>query len=88
MSDNGHALLVASLAGVGLALVPDWSVKRELEAGHLERVLPEYKVSHIEFENGVYGVYQQSRHLPAKVRLFVDFLVELFHGQRHAPPVG
>jgi DNA-binding transcriptional LysR family regulator len=83
MSDNGHALLVAASAGVGLALVPDWSVTRELREGRLVHLLPEYKVSHIEFENAVYAVYQQNRHLPAKVRLFVDFLVDLFRSQRN-----
>lgn len=88
MSDNGHALLVASLAGVGLALVPDWSVTRELAEGRLVRLLPDYKVSHVEFENGVYAVYQQNRHLPAKVRLFVDFLVDLFREQRQGAATG
>jgi DNA-binding transcriptional LysR family regulator len=73
-TDNGLALLAATLAGVGIALMPDWSVRRDIEAGRLRRLLPQYRVSHIEFDNGVYAVFQKSRHLSAKVRAFVDFL--------------
>jgi DNA-binding transcriptional LysR family regulator len=73
-TDNGLALLAATLTGVGIALMPDWSVRRDIEAGRLRRLLPQYRVSHIEFDNGVYAVFQKSRHLAAKVRAFVDFL--------------
>lgn len=73
-TDNGLALLAATRTGVGIALMPDWSVRRDIEAGQLRRLLPQYRVSHIEFDNGVYAVFQKSRHLSAKVRAFVDFL--------------
>jgi len=33
-------------------------------------------------ENGIYVVYQQNRHMAAKVRLFVDFLATLFRDRR------
>jgi DNA-binding transcriptional LysR family regulator len=42
------------------------------------RVLPEYKVSHIEFESGVYAVFPQSRRTSMKLRVFVDFLAGVF----------
>ena len=77
-SDNGEALLDATLAGVGVALMPDWAVRDELAAGRLQRLLPDYRVSHIEFDNGIYAVFQQSRHMSAKVRAFIDFLAETF----------
>ena len=34
-TDNGYALLNATLAGVGIALMPDWSVRDHLAAGRL-----------------------------------------------------
>lgn len=77
-SDNGHALLSATLAGVGVALMPDWAVRDDLASGALRRLLPAYRVSHIEFDNGVYAVYQKSRHLSAKVRVFLEFLEATF----------
>ena len=73
-TDNGYALLSATLAGVGIALMPDWSVREHLAAGRLRRILPEYRVSHIEFDNGIYAVFQKSKHMSAKVRAFIDYL--------------
>lgn len=77
-SDNGPALLTAALAGLGVAMVPDWAVSEQLAAGGLVRLLPEYQATITEFENGVYAVFQPSRHKSAKVRVFVDFLATLF----------
>lgn len=76
-SDNGLALLTATLASVGIALMPDWAVRDQLADGRLQRLLPHYRVSHIEFDNGVYAVYQRT-HMSAKVRAFIDFLAETF----------
>ena len=77
-SDNGQALLVATKAGLGIALMPDWSIRDDLASGRLKHLLPDYRATHMEFENGVYAVYQKSRHMSAKVRLFIDFLAALF----------
>jgi len=63
---------------LGLALMPDWSVREDIERGTLVRLFPEFKASFLEFDNGVYAVYQRSRHMSAKVRLFVDHLTGLF----------
>lgn len=77
-TDNGYALLTATQAGIGIALMPDWSVRDDLAAGRLVRLLPEYRVSYIDFDNGIYAVFQKSRHLSAKVRSFIDFLADTF----------
>jgi DNA-binding transcriptional LysR family regulator len=77
-SDNGHALLAATLAGVGIALMPDWAVKQRLADGRLRRLLPSYRISHVEFDNGVYAVFQQNRYMSAKMRAFLEFLVATF----------
>ena len=58
--------------------MPDWSVRDDLAAGRLRRILPDYRVSYIEFDNGIYAVFQKSRHMSAKVRSFIDFLAESF----------
>ncbi len=76
-SDNGLALLESTLAGLGVALMPDWSVREALADGRLVRLLPRYRISHIEFDNGVYAVYQRS-HMSAKVRAFIEFLEATF----------
>jgi DNA-binding transcriptional LysR family regulator len=78
MTDNGPALHAAALAGLGVVLMPDWSVREEIRTGRLIRLLADYRASHLEFENGVFAVYQRSRHLSARTRVFIDFLVETF----------
>lgn len=77
-TDNGPALHAAALAGLGIALMPDWSVREDIRAGRLVRLFAGHRASHLEFENGVFAVYQRSRHLSARVRVFIDFLVEIF----------
>jgi DNA-binding transcriptional LysR family regulator len=76
-TDNGPALRTMALEGVGVILMPDWSVRDDLCAGTLVPVLADYRVSYGAFENGIYAVYQRNRHMSAKVRLFVDFLAAL-----------
>ncbi|WP_270938863.1 LysR family transcriptional regulator [Falsiroseomonas oryzae] len=84
VTDNGPALHASALAGLGVVLMPDWSVREDIRAGRLVRLLPEYRASHLEFENGVFAVYQRSRHLSARVRVFIDFLVGLFREAERA----
>ncbi|RIX80601.1 LysR family transcriptional regulator [Acidovorax cavernicola] len=63
----------ALLAGFGVSLVPRIYVERELAAGRLEAVLEDWEAD----RTPVYAVYP-SRHLAAKTRAFVDFLLERF----------
>ena len=77
-TDSGPSLHALALAGVGVVLMPDWSVRDDLRAGRLTALLSEFRVSYGAFETGVYAVYQRSRQMSAKVRLFLDFLTELF----------
>lgn len=66
----------ALLAGFGLSLIPRIYVEKELASGRLEAVLQEWEAD----RTPVYAVYP-SRHLAAKTRAFVDFLVERFSGR-------
>lgn len=77
-TDFGYTLVAMAKADAGVALLPDWSVHRELADGRLVRLLPDYTVSHIEFENGVYAVFPAARQTSTKLRLFVDYLAAVF----------
>jgi DNA-binding transcriptional LysR family regulator len=77
-SDNGQILLTATLCGQGLAIMPDWAVRDEIADGRLVRVLPDYRASHIEFDDGIFALFQQSRHTPTKIRVFVDYMASYF----------
>ena len=77
-SDNGQALLYAMEAGHGVAVMPDWAVQSSIDSGKVVRLFPDHEASHIEFDNGVYAVFPQSRQAPTKVRVFVDFIAGYF----------
>jgi len=66
----------ALLAGFGLSLVPRIYVETELASGRLEAVLEDWEAD----RTPIYAVYP-SRHLAAKTRAFVDFLVERLSGR-------
>jgi DNA-binding transcriptional LysR family regulator len=84
-TDSGPALLEAARGGLGIALMPDWSVLEDVRGGRLVRLFPELRVSHMEFENGIHALYPDSRRMPTKLRVFLDFLSEWFR-ERIGPP--
>ena len=71
-SNNAIAVRDASVAGLGIALLPRFAVLDELASGRLIQVLPRWTTA----EQGIYAVYPSHRLIPAKVRAFVDFLDE------------
>jgi len=72
--NNGDALRIAALEGLGLACLPTFIVGEDLRAGTLVPVLE--GAAHQ--SGGVFAVYPHARHLSPKVRAFIDFLVERF----------
>ncbi len=77
-TDNGVVLRAALVQGVGIGLMPAWSVADELAAGRLVRLFTDYEVTPTDFGYSVYAVYQHNRRGSAKVVAFVDFLADLF----------
>jgi DNA-binding transcriptional LysR family regulator len=55
---------------LGLAYLPDYYLAEDIAAGRLVRVLEEWGG----VERDVVAIYQERRHLSAKVKLFVDFM--------------
>lgn len=78
--NNADAMLETLAAGLGLALVPDFICSTHLKDGKLVRVLPGWRVKPLT----LHVIYPHSRHVTAKVRAFVDFMVEKF-GPGRAP---
>ena len=73
-TNNGQSLRLANLSGLGVALLPAWSVKEHLMDGTLERVLSDYETTVSDLDTGIYAVYLSRRNLPVKTRLFIDHL--------------
>ncbi len=72
VSDRGEALLAAALSGMGIAYLPAFLFEPHVEAGRLIKVLPECRTEEVPIS----VLYPSKRYLPAKVRAFVDALVD------------
>lgn len=68
--NDGQVLHEWALAGKGLAWRSMWEVGSAIEAGKLQTVLDGYAAP----GNDIYAVFAQRRHLPLRIRAFVDFL--------------
>jgi DNA-binding transcriptional LysR family regulator len=69
-SNDGQVLHEWALAGKGLAWRSMWEVGSEIEEGKLQVVLNQHAAP----GNDIYAVFAQRRHLPLRIRAFVDFL--------------
>lgn len=67
---DGQVLHDWCLAGYGIAWRSTWEVESEIAAGRLVAVLEDFAAP----PNGIYAVFPQRRHLPLRVRLWIDFL--------------
>jgi DNA-binding transcriptional LysR family regulator len=68
----------AALNGLGVTMVPEFCVYKELADGSLVSILNDY----IPEGNAFYAVYAQRRHVSAKVRVFVDFMADWFKNKK------
>lgn len=68
-SDSASILRAYALAGLGVALLPDWLINADLRSGRLCRLLPDHGFP----QQGIHALYPRTRHVPAKVRAFIDF---------------
>lgn len=76
--NNAWGIRDMMMADVGLGFVPDFVVRRDIEAGRLVRLLPDWEAA----REDVYAVYPSRQHVPAKLRAFVDHL----YANRHVRP--
>ena len=68
-ANAAHVLLKASLAGLGIVLLPEMMTASHLRSGHLVEVLPDHCVKGLD----VYLVYLSRRQLPRAVSAFIEF---------------
>lgn len=70
-ANNGDILAQAAVAGMGIALLPNFIIERAVADGRLVPVLCDWEAPAIT----VNAVYPSSRRVPMKTRAFIDFLV-------------
>jgi len=67
---DGQVLKDWCLAGAGIAWRSTWEVQQEIQSGELVALLEEFAAP----PNGIYAVFVQRKHMPLRVRLWIDFL--------------
>jgi len=72
---NSLAIKQCAIAGMGLALLPDWLVDSDLKSGTLVRLLAEYDVTATNFDSSVWLLYPSRAYIPAKTQVFIDYIV-------------
>ncbi|MBZ2207602.1 LysR family transcriptional regulator [Massilia soli] len=77
--NDGAVLHDWALTGKGLAWRSMWEVASDIEAGRLRTVLDQFAAP----GNDIYAVFAQRRHLPLRIRAFVDFLRHTYAGREY-----
>jgi LysR family transcriptional regulator, regulator for bpeEF and oprC len=73
-ASSGRVLVDAAVAGLGVVYLFEPYVRREVASGALEQILAEHSLDPVP----IYALYPQRNLVPPKVRVFIDYLVELF----------
>jgi DNA-binding transcriptional LysR family regulator len=71
---DGQVLHDWCVAGLGLAWRSTWEVEQEIASGRLVTVLDDFAAP----PNGIYAVFPHAKHLPLRVRLWIDFIKHSF----------
>ncbi|MWV18478.1 LysR family transcriptional regulator [Pseudomonas sp. L-22-4S-12] len=80
--DDGNAYLAAGLAGLGILWLPQYMAKPHRASGALVPLFEDWQLDPMP----LYLAYPPNRHVSAKLRVFIDWVVELMreHAQRSA----
>lgn len=70
--NSGNALCSAAVAGLGIAQLPGFYVRKALASGQLIEIFPEYK----DKQEAIWAVFPSNRNVAPKIRLLVDFLAQ------------
>jgi DNA-binding transcriptional LysR family regulator len=79
-ANNGEAIMPAVLAGLGIAVLPDFIVRDALADGRLEAILPEWSLA----LGGLYLLTPSAGPRPARVEALMDFLTRHLRGGAEA----
>lgn len=74
-------MYAAALAGLGITGLPSFVAEDALMESALERVLPQWHL----LTTTLYAGMPTRKHVPARTRVFVDFLVKTFGGEDRDP---
>ncbi|SNT30903.1 transcriptional regulator, LysR family [Noviherbaspirillum humi] len=77
--NDSNAYVEAGVAGLGIIQMADYLVSKYVDTGRMVQILPDWRSDPLP----IHVVYPQNRHLSAKVRVFVEWVAELFAANPH-----
>lgn len=80
-TEHWDTLYHAALADMGITALPSFVAEDALRSGRIERVLPDWRIK----TATIYAAMPTRMHIPARTRVFLDFLVETFGGIARDP---
>ena len=80
--DDGNAYLAAGVAGLGIMWLPHYMAKAHLERGELVTLFEDWQLAPMP----LYIAYPPNRHVSAKLRAFIDWVVELMNAPAAVEP--
>ncbi len=75
-ANTGDALKEMAISGNGIAFLPTWMLKLDIDEGRLIEVLPKHAPAALP----VYALFPKDKDMPLKVRCFIDFIKQEFKG--------
>lgn len=66
-----------AISGVGIGLCPDYVVSENIMSGQLQRILRDFPSLQLD----IHAVFLSSRHMPRKLRVFLEYLANEFRGK-------
>ncbi|MCS0613305.1 LysR family transcriptional regulator [Massilia kyonggiensis] len=76
--DDGNAYLAAGLAGLGVLWLPNYMAKEAVAKGELVRLFDGWEIAPMP----LYVAYPANRRVGKKLRVFIDWIVELMEGEQ------
>jgi DNA-binding transcriptional LysR family regulator len=73
-ANEGQLIRLAALGGLGILAQPSYVIADDLAAGRLVRLLDDWDLPRLTIDIA----FPTRAHMPAKTRLFIDFLIERF----------
>ncbi|MDK1310137.1 LysR family transcriptional regulator [Pseudoalteromonas ardens] len=83
ITDDGEAMAQLCADGFGFAQLPHFLAKAGLKSGALVSLYPAFRAPMP--DSGVFAIYPKRAYLPARVRVFLDFLVTALEAQQETP---
>lgn len=72
---NALVIRRAALEGLGVAMLSNWTIDKDIEAGNLVDIFPEYEFSAEAFDTAVWAIHNARGYMPAKIQVFIEHLL-------------